>query len=172
MFVVASERTAASNGNGETVTPCAVTEHTANAAKGNAKLAASLFMREIISFRREPPQLRLTGEPFAFRHARMPRRPTLRSPKRREAAHLTRTHSRSPPTRPELTSGNRCPFPCPIAAFAVVRQLDSETAFEVHTCANPFADPARIRATAEDYRNGKRNYHLHELPPLPHRSDP
>ena len=46
--------------------------------------------------------------------------------------------------------------------------------FEVRACANPLADPARIRAAVEDYRNGKRNYHLHELPPLaettaPHR---
>ena len=38
--------------------------------------------------------------------------------------------------------------------------------FDVRPCTNPLADPARIRAAAEDYRNGKRNYHLHELPPL------
>ena len=38
--------------------------------------------------------------------------------------------------------------------------------FDVRACTNPLADPARIRAAAEDYRNGKRNYHLHELPPL------
>ena len=44
--------------------------------------------------------------------------------------------------------------------------------FEVRASANPLADPARIRAAAEDYQNGKRNYRLHELPPLPHRSDP
>ena len=34
--------------------------------------------------------------------------------------------------------------------------------FDVRACTNPLADPARIRAAAEDYRN----YHLHELPPL------
>ena len=38
--------------------------------------------------------------------------------------------------------------------------------FDVRACTNPLADPARIRAAAEAYRNGKRNYHLHELPPL------
>lgn len=38
--------------------------------------------------------------------------------------------------------------------------------FEVRACANPLADPARIQAAAEDYQNGRRNYHFHELPPL------
>ncbi len=38
--------------------------------------------------------------------------------------------------------------------------------FEVRACSNPLAAPNRIRAAIEDYANGKKNYHIHELPPL------
>ncbi|MGN0845352.1 MAG: type II toxin-antitoxin system RelB/DinJ family antitoxin [Kiritimatiellia bacterium] len=38
--------------------------------------------------------------------------------------------------------------------------------FEVRACANPLAAPDRILAAMEDYANGKKNYHVHELPPL------
>jgi len=38
--------------------------------------------------------------------------------------------------------------------------------FEVRACVNPLATPKRILAAAEDYANGKKNYHFHELPKL------
>lgn len=38
--------------------------------------------------------------------------------------------------------------------------------FEVRACKNPLADPERILSAAKDYDNGKKNYALHELPPL------
>jgi len=38
--------------------------------------------------------------------------------------------------------------------------------FEVRACVHPLAAPDRIRAAIEDYANGKKNYHIHELPPL------
>jgi len=38
--------------------------------------------------------------------------------------------------------------------------------FEVRACANPLANPKCILAAAEDYSNGKKNYHFHELPAI------
>jgi len=38
--------------------------------------------------------------------------------------------------------------------------------FEVRACSNPLADPSRILAATQDYANGKKNYHVRELPPL------
>lgn len=38
--------------------------------------------------------------------------------------------------------------------------------FEVRACTNPLAAPDRIHAAMNDYDNGKRNYHYHELPAL------
>jgi len=31
---------------------------------------------------------------------------------------------------------------------------------------HPLVDPERIRAAIADYADGKKNYHVHELPPL------
>ena len=38
--------------------------------------------------------------------------------------------------------------------------------FEVRACSNPLTDPARILAAARDYDNGRKNYSVHQLPPL------
>ena len=48
-----------------------------------------------------------------------------------------------------------------------LRQVVARQAIPMELKYDPLTDPARLEQAFSDYENGRRNYHFHELPPLP-----
>lgn len=48
-----------------------------------------------------------------------------------------------------------------------LRQVVARQAIPMELRYDPLSDPQRIEQAFSDYEHGRRNYHLHELPPLP-----
>ena len=48
-----------------------------------------------------------------------------------------------------------------------LRQVVARQAIPMELRYDPLTDPARLEQAFSDYENGHRNYHFHELPPLP-----
>ena len=48
-----------------------------------------------------------------------------------------------------------------------LRQVVARQAIPMELRYDPLTDPARLEQAFSDYENGRKNYHFHELPPLP-----
>lgn len=48
-----------------------------------------------------------------------------------------------------------------------LRQVVARQAIPMELRYDPLTDPARLEQAFADYENGRKNYHFHELPPLP-----
>lgn len=48
-----------------------------------------------------------------------------------------------------------------------LRQIVARQAIPMELRYDPLTDPARLEQAFSDYENGRKNYHFHDLPPLP-----
>ena len=48
-----------------------------------------------------------------------------------------------------------------------LRQVVARQAIPMELRYDPLTDPARLEQAFSDYEDGRKNYHFHELPPLP-----
>ena len=53
------------------------------------------------------------------------------------------------------------------ALTVFLKQVIARRAIPMELKYDPLTDPARLEQARLDYENGRKNYHFHELPPLP-----